>query len=1299
LSSIDERVVQMTFKSSDFLKSSADVLNALANLKDKLGSLKGAEGSLNDINAAGKKMDLSGIASGVDQIASKFSALGIAGVSALATIASKAVMAGAQLLKSLTLDPVMAGLDIYSTKLNAMQTMLANTMGQAGSNVQSITAALNELNQYSNLTIYRFADMAHNIGLFTAAGVNIKDSVSSIKGLSNIAALSGASTEQAAMAMYQMSQAIASGTVRLMDWNSVVNAGMGGKVFQNALIQTARVHGVAVDEMIKKNGSFRDSLQEGWLTSGIMTETLATFTGDLSAAQLKAMGYTDAQTKAIMAQAKTAVEAATKVRTVSQLWSVMGDSIATAWSSIWEAIIGNLDDATNLLTSVSGALSNIFVAPIQHLGEFLKAWNELGGRTVLITAITDAFKFLGTVLKPIKDAFREVFPPATAQQLYDLTLKFYNFIEGLKLSAKASDDLHRIFAGLFSGIKIVWDVIKGVVGVIGDLIRAVTGASGGFLDLGAKVGDFLGNVRKSIESGTAFTKFFDILSTVLTAPVKLLGLLGEGLSKLADIAGPIVSKIAGAFKTVGEAIYQAFQSGDLTKVASLVNEGLLGSILVAVEMFMRNLSKRVGGAGMLSALKQSFQTLTNTLRAMQLNLNADTLMKIAIAVGVLAASLVAMSFIDPGKLAKSLGAITVMFTQLLIAMEVVSKISKSGGFLKMPLIAASLNLLATAILILAAAVAVLSLFSWEQLAKGLGSVAVLLGLLVAAVNLMPSKNVLLAAAAMTAMAVAIDIMTAAVGILGNMDISTLVKGLTSIAAALGIIAIGMRLMPKNMLVTAAGLLVVSAALAILSGALTIMGKMSWGAIGKSLTELAGALVILSAAMILMSGTLPGAAALLVVAGALAILTPILITLGAMPWSVLLTSLGALAAIFVVLGAAGLLLTPVAPALLAIGAAMLLFGAGVALLGAGVLVLGTGLTVLGAALTISGAAIVSFVTSMLNLIPLAMQKIGEGIVLMATEIGKGGVAITQAFVAILNALIDAIVQVTPKAVDMFFKLIMALLTEIDNHMPDFVRKGSDIIVKFLAGIASNTQNIIRAGTDIIIEVITGIGNAALRIANAAADTIVRFINGLSAAINSHSAEINAAARKLIGAIVNAISSAMDTMTGGLFSKAKSIASSIFNFLTAPFRGSPIEQGPMRDVGRAIIQALINGLSDSRDLMDTAGSTGDMLLKAMSGLQDNIELNPVITPVIDLSQAKRGFDDLATMARIQPVTTTGMAPAVAAAAAGARPPGEGAISVGGSTYNFTQNNTSPKALSEAEIYRQTKNQLSVLKGALP
>ena len=81
--------------------------------------------------------------------------------------------------------------------------------------------------------------MAKNIGTFTAAGVDLKTATGAIKGIANLAALSGSTADQASTAMYQLSQAIAAGSVKLMDWNSVVNAGMGGTVFQRALAQTA----------------------------------------------------------------------------------------------------------------------------------------------------------------------------------------------------------------------------------------------------------------------------------------------------------------------------------------------------------------------------------------------------------------------------------------------------------------------------------------------------------------------------------------------------------------------------------------------------------------------------------------------------------------------------------------------------------------------------------------------------------------------------------------------------------------------------------------------------------------------------------------------------------------------------------------------------------------------------------------------------------------------------------------------------------------------------------------------------
>jgi tape measure domain-containing protein len=1392
MASIDERVVQMTFRSAEFLSGANMVLSALAKLKSSLSNMKGAESGLNGINAAAKGINLSGLTSSVEGLSSKFSALGVIGAAALATIASRAVMAGAQMLKSLTITPIMAGLDIYSTKLNSMQTILANTVGQAGSNIAHVTQALNELNTYSNQTIYRFGDMAHAIGLFTAAGVGIDTSVASIKGLANIAALSGSSTQQASTAMYQLSQAIAAGSVKLEDWNSIVNAGMGGKVFQNALIETARVHGVSVDEMIKKNGSFRLSLQEGWLTSDIMTETLSKFTGDLSAAQLKAMGYTDAQTQAILRQAKAAVDSATKVRTISQLWEVMSDSVATAWSKVWEAVIGNLPQATALLTSVAAGLSKVFVAPVQHLGDLLQKWNELGGRAILINALSDGIRILGSVLKPIGQAFREVFDPMTAGRLVDLTVRFHDFINTLKPSAATIENIHKIFEGLFSGLKIGVDIFKGIVGVIGQVLNAATGTGGGILGLAAKFGTLITNVRRTIESGTGLTTFFHILGTVLSAPVKGLSLAVQGLDKLAAVfpkilalIQPFVSKVASAFKAIGAAIGQAISSGDLSNVLHVINQVLLGGVLLAIRNFTGKLSKSLGGGlGIVDQIKSIFGGLTGALTAMQRNLNAGTLQKIAIAIALLAASIAVMSFIDAGKLAKSLSAMTVMFTQLMGAMAILSKIGV--GVFQIIAIAAAMDLISGAILILAGAVTILAQLSWSEIAKGISAIAAMMVILVASVTLM-SRNtpgVLSAAAAMILMAVALNIMSGAVALLGNMDWGTLIKGVGTIAAllaimglfntfgggknlistaaamlilgaalnvmamalgtmgsmdmasigkglltiagALIIIAAGMAIMPKDMLVTAAGLLVVSAALLILSQAMQAMGNMSWGEIAASLIVLAGALVIISAAMMLMTGALPGAAALLIISGALAILVPVLVMLGSLSWQVILTSLAALAGVLIVLGLAGILLAPVAPALLAIGAALLLFGAGVLAVGAGVALLGIGLTAIGAAVTVAGAAILSFVTGLLNLIPTALAKIGQGIVQFAAAIGAGGAAITAAFTTILTALLNAIIKVTPligqaiggilnqflnlinqyapRVISTMVSLINQLLSAIASNMGKFVQKGADIIVNLVNGIAANVGRIVTAATNAIVAFLNAIASNLGRVVQAGIDLALKFINAVADGLRNNGAALGNAAWNLASAIVEGLANGIAAMAGRAVAAAANLASQVLGALGNVLKfWSPSHE--TRDMGIGISRGLALGIRDaSGEAVRSSKDIGKAVLAALetslSGTGGLGNIEPVITPVLDLSKAKKGFDDLAAMtgAGIIPVTSAGAAGAISATAAPSVP-GGGVVVSGGTTLSFTQNNTSPKALSAAEIYRQTKNQLSVVKGALP
>ena len=298
---VDERVVSMQFDNQQFEKNVKTSMSTLDKLKQSL-DLKGASKGLDEVNAAAKRVDMSGIGNSTDTVKAKFSALQVMAVTALANIANSAVNTGKRLVSAFTLDPIMSGFSEYETQINAIQTILANTQSK-GTTLDDVNTALDTLNKYADKTIYNFTEMTRNIGTFTAAGIDLDTSVNAIQGIANLAAVSGSNAQQASTAMYQLSQALASGTVKLQDWNSVVNAGMGGQVFQDALKETARVHGIAIDAMIKKEGSLRESLKSGWITSEILTETLQKFTlttEGLTEAQiqqnremLKSKGYTD----------------------------------------------------------------------------------------------------------------------------------------------------------------------------------------------------------------------------------------------------------------------------------------------------------------------------------------------------------------------------------------------------------------------------------------------------------------------------------------------------------------------------------------------------------------------------------------------------------------------------------------------------------------------------------------------------------------------------------------------------------------------------------------------------------------------------------------------------------------------------------------------------------------------------------------------------------------------------------------------------------------------------------------------
>lgn len=405
---IDERVVQMKFDNSNFEGNVKQSMSTLERLKSALKFGDSSKG-LNDVAKAAKNVDMKGLGSQVETVRAKFSALEVMGVTALANITNSAINTGKNMIKALTIDPVMSGFQEYELKMNSVQTIMSNTASK-GTTMADVTAVLDELNTYADKTIYNFAEMTRNIGTFTAAGVGLNDAASAIQGIANLAAASGSNSQQASTAMYQLSQALATGTVKLMDWNSVVNAGMGGEKFQNALKSTAREMGIAVDAMIEKNGSFRESLSEGWLSADVLNTTLKKFTVEGATEYAKAMmesgKYTQEMADALIAEAQNMEDAATKVKTFTQLWDTMKEAAQSGWAQTWELIIGDFEEAKEFLTQLSDMFGTAITESANKRNNLLA--EALGGSDYTWKQISQKVDEAGVDLDKFKEKLVEV---------------------------------------------------------------------------------------------------------------------------------------------------------------------------------------------------------------------------------------------------------------------------------------------------------------------------------------------------------------------------------------------------------------------------------------------------------------------------------------------------------------------------------------------------------------------------------------------------------------------------------------------------------------------------------------------------------------------------------------------------------------------------------------------------------------------------------------------------------------------------------------------------------------------------
>ena len=902
---IDSKVVEMKFDNKQFesgVQTSVSTLDKLKKSLDLSGASKGLEG----ISAAASKINLSPISNGVEAVRAKFSALEVMAVTTLANITNSAVNAGKRLVSAFTIDPVKTGLEEYETQINAVQTILANTESK-GSTLKDVNGALDELNHYADMTIYNFTEMTRNIGTFTAAGVDLKTSTQAIKGIANLAAVSGSNSQQASTAMYQLSQALAAGTVKLQDWNSVVNAGMGGQVFQDALKQTARVHGIKIDEMIKKQGSFRETLQEGWLSSEILTETLSKFTGDLSEKQLKQMGYTKDQIKEIQKMGKTANDAATKVKTFTQLMDTLKEAAQSGWTQTWEILIGDFEEAKKLWTEASDYFSEVINKSAEARNNLLEGWAKGGGRKMAIQSLKNVFKGLLSVIKPIKEAFREIFPPMTSKQLLKITKNVRDLTKHFILSKKQSKQLKTTFKGLFSVVDIGVSFLKALASGVTKLLGNFTGLGDGVLGVTSSMGEWLLNLRDSVKEtdvfGKAINGMVDFLQNGIDKFKEFIGFLKEKISMpgfedflnlmngIGKIISKIGSKIAGIGSAIGDSLKNVFRNGDVSSALDVVNGGILTTILLGVKKFVKGLTDKLDDAsGFMDNVKKILDGVRGSLEAWQQKLKSETLLKIAAAIGILAASLFILATIDPDRLTNALGAVTVLFGELLGSLAIFDKMD--GKFNSTTKAVSLMIGMSVAVLILASALKKVAQLGWDEIGKGFVGLIGLTGILVAATKIMASKEkiIIKGAGQMILMASALKIMASVLKDMSSLSWTDLGKGLAGVDGVLLTFVGFQKLMslinPKKMLRSSTSLLIIGASMEIFANVCKKFEGVSWTGLGKAGTAIGGILTLASGFALLSglaSKMLKSSVSLTIIGSAMEIFADVCKKFGSMDW--------------------------------------------------------------------------------------------------------------------------------------------------------------------------------------------------------------------------------------------------------------------------------------------------------------------------------------------------------------------------------------------------------------------------------
>ena len=558
---IDERVVEMRFDNQNFEKNIKTSMSSLDKLKEKL-NFKGASDSFEKLGKAAGNVDMSPLGRSIDDIKNKFSMLEAIAVGGMMRIGQKAADTGIQLAKSLSVDQISAGWDKFAQKTTSVATLISQ-----GYDMSEVEEQLSRLNWFTDETSYNFTDMVSNIAKFTATGKKLNESVTAMEGIANWAALSGQNAVTASRAMYQLSQAMGAGVMRLEDYKAIQNASMDTDEFRQICLDTAvalgtlraNADGTYNSLMTAGKGAeaftkaqFTTKLTEGgWLTGDVMMAVFNKYSSAVS--QI----YEYAEEKGITAS--EAIEelngkvdefglkaflSAQEAKTFGDAIDSVKDAVSTGWMNTFELIFGNYEKQRVLWTELANRMYDVFAGSGEIRNEILQQWNDLGGQDKLVETFWILWDKIAAVVQPIKDAFREIFPHKTGQELYLLTVKLKTFINNLKLSEETLENFKMTFKGAFAAVDIVYQVFKRLGSIVTSIAGKFKPVGGWILKITGAIGEFLVYIDEGLKKGKKFNDFLDHFREALECIGQGIGAVGKYIrDSIQNITGVDITDI------------------------------------------------------------------------------------------------------------------------------------------------------------------------------------------------------------------------------------------------------------------------------------------------------------------------------------------------------------------------------------------------------------------------------------------------------------------------------------------------------------------------------------------------------------------------------------------------------------------------------------------------------------------------------------------------------------------------------------------------------------------------------------